>query len=280
MTDEAAAQATTDEAAPATEPTALQQAAQSQPAVANQETNVATQATPVDKIPEKFRTMRDDGTVDLEASAAKMAESYSYLEKKLGSGEAPPKSHTDYAPVFSDDAPIAFDDIKDDPVLQSFMEGAHQVGLTNAQVSYVLDQYLKVLPSDIEARDELLANDCIGQLKETTWKDEATLKAGLADAYRAVSTVAGEDADYLMATYGNDPAFIRFAAQFGNGMREDSPPQAMQMIPAEQFTEASYALTQQLMDMPVNDPRRPALLARQAEMYAKQYGTDPAHGLG
>lgn len=272
MTDEAAAQATTDEQT-TQEPTALQQAAQ--------ETQAApVTATPADKIPEKFRTLKEDGTVDLEASSAKMAESYSYLEKKLGSGEVPPQSHADYAPVFSDDVPISFEDIKDDPALQSFMEGAHKVGFTNAQVSYALDQYLKVLPSDIDARDELRSNDCIGQLKETTWKDDASLKAGLSDAYRAVSTVAGDDADYLMNKYGNDPAFIRFAAMFGNGMREDSAPQAMQMIPAEQFAEASQSITQQLMEMKSNDPRRPALLRKQEEMYAKQYGNAPAHGLG
>lgn len=278
MTDDAAAQATTDEQTQ--EPTALQQAAQETQTASTADTSAATQSTTYDKIPEKFRTLKEDGSIDLEASSAKMAESYSYLEKKLGSGDAPPKSAEEYAPVFSEDAPIKFEDIKDDPVLQDFMQGAHQVGLTNAQVSYVLDQYLKVLPSDIEAHDTLLANDCIGQLKETTWKDDASLKAGLADAYRAVTTVAGDDADYLMTRYGNDPAFIRFAAMFGNGMREDSPPQAMQMIPAEQFAEASQSITQQLMEMKSNDPRRAALLRKQEEMYAKQYGNAPAHGLG
>jgi len=272
MTDEAAAQATTDEQT-TQEPTALQQAAQ--------ETQAApVTATPADKIPEKFRTLKDDGTVDLEASSAKMAESYSYLEKKLGSGDAPPKSADEYQVTFSEDTPIAFEDIKDDPVMQDFMQGAHQHGLTNAQVSYVLDQYLKVLPSDIEAHSELRANDAIATLKETTWKDDASLKAGLSDAYRAVSTVAGDDAEYLMDKYGNDPAFIRFAAMFGNGMREDSAPQAMQMIPAEQFAEASQSITQQLMEMKSNDPRRAGLLRKQEEMYAKQYGNAPAHGLG
>lgn len=277
MTDEAAAQATTVDTAidttAAPEPTALRQAAVDTPAQ-------AATATPVDKIPEKFRTVRDDGTVDLEASAAKMAESYSYLEKKLGSGEAPPKSPDEYAPVFSEGTPIAYDDIKEDPVLQEFMQGAHQVGLTNAQVSYVLDQYMKVLPQDIAAHSELDSAETINQLRETTWKTDVELKAGLADAFRAVNMVAGDDADYLMDRYGNDPAFIRFVAKFGEGLREDSPPQAMQMVSPEEFTESSMAIAQQLMDMPMNDPRRPALLKKQEEMYRKQYGETPAHGLG
>jgi len=272
MTDEAAAQATTDETAQETsqetKQTALQQA--------------AATSSPVitDKIPEKFRTLKADGSIDIEASAAKMGESYSYLEKKLGSGDAPPKSYEEYQPVFSEEVGITFDDIKSDPVMQEFTKGAHALGMTNAQMSYVLDQYMKVLPEDIAQHQEIKADETISTLKQTTWKTDAELKAGLADAYKAVSVVAGEDAAYLMDRYGNDPAFIRFAASFGEGMREDSPPAAMQMIPEAEFSDKAHDMRQQLIDMPMTDPRRPALLKAMSEMYDKQIGTKPAHGLG
>lgn len=277
MTD-SAAPATTEEAT-TTEPTALQQAAQE--AAPQQTTQPTTTSLPVaERIPEKFRTMKEDGTLDLEASAAKMSDSYSYLEKKLGSGEAPPKTPDEYQVQLSEEVGITFDDLKEDPQLKDFMAGAHSVGLTNAQVSYVLDQYMKALPGDLEAAATLRTEDCISALKETTWKTDIELKAGLADAYRAVSMVAGDDADYLMTKHGNDPAFVRFVAKFGEGLREDSPPQGAQIISADEFTDVVAGIRAELDAMSVNDPRRPALLKRQQELYDRQYGNAPAHGLG
>ena len=276
MTDEAAAQATTDEQTQDTtteQPSALRQAAQDVT-----QTQTSTQSVPIaDRIPEKFRTLKEDGTLDIEASSAKMADSYTYLEKKLGSGEAPPKAPEEYQVTFSDDVPIKFDDIKEDPVLQDFMGGAHKLGMTNAQVSYVLDQYMRVLPQDVEAHTELDANETIAALKETTWKTDSELKAGLADAYRAVTMIAGADADYLMDKFGNDPAFIRYNAMIGQGLREDSPPQAMQMVSPDEFTDKTHSLRQSLIDMPLHDPRRPAIQRQLDELYTRQYGDTPAN---
>ena len=269
MTDESAALATTEtESTPEIEQTALR--------AAPTETHQATETV---GIPDKFQVKRDDGSIDYEASSAKMAQSYSYLEKKLGTGDAPPKSHEEYQVTFSEDTPITYDDIKSDPVLQDFMQGAHGLGMTNAQVSYVLDQYLKVLPQDIEAHASLTANETIETLKGT-WKTEQELNAGLADARRAVEMVAGEDAEYFMDNYGNDPKFIRFMAEFGRGLREDSPPQAMQMIEPQQFTEITHDLRQQLIDMPKNDPRREGILSKLDQLYKQQVGDSPAYGLG
>lgn len=271
MTDESAALATTetDEQSTETEQTALQQAAIEKPV-----------SVTADKIPEKFRTMKEDGSLDYELSAAKMAESYSYLEKKLGSGDAPPKSATEYQPVFSEESGITFEDVKDDPVMQEFTKGAHELGITNKQLSYILDQYMKVLPDDINAAIDLKTADTIANLKETTWKTDAELKAGLSDAHRAVSMVAGDDAQYLMDKYGNDPAFIRFAASFGEGMREDTAPAAMQMIPEADFADKTHGLRQQLIDMSATDPRRASVQKQLNDLYDKQVGTAPAHGLG
>ena len=47
-------------------------------------------------IPEKFLVKAEDGTVDLEGSAKKLAENYGNLEKRMGSGDMPPKSAEDY----------------------------------------------------------------------------------------------------------------------------------------------------------------------------------------
>jgi hypothetical protein len=265
----AAANATTDETIQHDEPSALRQAA-----------DLATTqpASEAPAIPEKFQVKKEDGSLDYEASSIKMAQSYSYLEKKLGTGEAPPKSHEEYQVQFSEEVPISFDEIKADPVVGQFMEGAHKLGMTNAQVSYVLDTYMKVLPQDLEAASQLSANETIETL--TTELGETRAKEVLADAYRAVTMVAGDDADYIMDNYGNDPVVLKYLAKFGEGLREDSPPLAMQTIDPAEFGSVVHDLREQLAQMPVTDPRRPAMLQKLDDLYNRQYGKAPAHGMG
>ena len=43
-------------------------------------------------IPEKYQVKKEDGSIDIEASSLKLAEAYGHLEKRLGSGDAPPKT--------------------------------------------------------------------------------------------------------------------------------------------------------------------------------------------
>lgn len=50
-----------------------------------------------DWMPEKYRTNKEDGSLDLEASSRKVAEAYKHLETRMGSGDAPPKSADEYA---------------------------------------------------------------------------------------------------------------------------------------------------------------------------------------
>lgn len=229
-------------------------------------------------IPEKFQVKRDDGTLDYEASSLKMAQSYSYLEKKLGTGDTPPKSPEEYQVEFSPDVPVKFEDLKADEGIKGFMEGAHKLGMTNAQVSYVLDQYMQALPEDMQAMAELDTKECIDTLVSELGQSRAD--EVLADAYRAVTMVAGEDADYIMDRYGNDPVVLKYLAKFGEGLREDSAPLAAQTIDPQEFSGITHDIREQLAQMSVTDPRRPALLEKLDALYAKQYGKEPAHGLG
>jgi hypothetical protein len=80
-----------------------------------------------------------------------------------------------------------------------------------------------------------------------------------------------------MDKFGNDPAFIRYNAMIGSGLREDSPPQAMQMVSPEEFTDKTHSLRQSLIDMPLHDPRRPAIQRQLDELYARQYGDTPSN---
>jgi hypothetical protein len=172
---------------------------------------------------------------------------------------------------------VTFDDLKQDESVVTFMDGAHKLGMTNAQVSYVLDTYMQTLPHDLEAMAELDSRECIASL--VTEMGQSRADEVLADAYRAVTMVAGDDADYLMDRYGNDPVAIKYLAKFGEGLREDSPPLSMQTIDPQEFSSATHDLREQLAQMPITDPRRDALLEKLNGMYDKQYGKTSAHGL-
>lgn len=258
MSEQAAEQSTTEQTEQPTQESALRQAATIAPAFTEQ---------PV--IPDKFQVKREDGTLDYEASSLKMAQSYTYLEKKLGTGEAPPKSPDEYQIQFSEGTPITFDELKGDQGIQDFMQGAHKLGMTNAQVNYVLDTYMQTLPQDLHAMAELDSRETVATLTQEF--GAAGAQEVLADAYRAVVSVAGDDADYIMDNYGNDPIVIKFLAKYGEGLREDSPPLAMQTIDPQQFSETTHEIRQQLSEMNLQDPRRPALLAKLDELYNKQY---------
>ncbi|BCD83601.1 hypothetical protein PSm6_00080 [Pseudomonas solani] len=111
-----------------------------------QQGSVLGQGAPQDFIPEKYRVTKDDGSLDLEQSSRKLAESYKHLETRMGSGDAPPKSFDEYAPKIEAEG-FNWDEFKADEGSQSFLKGAHAKGLTNAQVEFVLGEYLKAAPS-------------------------------------------------------------------------------------------------------------------------------------
>src|SRR3990167_2282129 len=92
-------------------------------------------------IPEKYQVKKADGTLDLEQSSRKLAESYSHLEKRLGSGDAPPKTADEYAPEVGGGG-FNWEEFKADEGTQSFLKGAHAKGLTNDQVAFVIGEYL------------------------------------------------------------------------------------------------------------------------------------------
>ena len=47
-------------------------------------------------IPDKFKVTAEDGSVDYKATVAKLSESYTGLEKRVGTGDIAPKSVDEY----------------------------------------------------------------------------------------------------------------------------------------------------------------------------------------
>lgn len=227
-----------------------------------------------DFIPEKYRVNGADGALDLDQSSRKLAEAYGNLEKRMGSGDAPPKTAEEYAPKVEAEG-FSFDEFKADPVGQAFLKGAHAKGLTNDQVSYVIGAYLDAAPDLIEGGAAMSLQDCTAALK-TVWADDQSMKAGVSASYRAAQAFASEGTapgnfDALMAKYGNDPDFIAFTANIGKELREDIPVNHGNPASDADFNVRAAELRKQLEEMPVHDPKRAGVKAQLDGMYAARY---------
>jgi len=232
-----------------------------------------------DYIPEKYRVNKEDGSLDLEQSSRKLAESYTHLEKRMGTGDAPPKSVDEYTVKLEGVEGFNWDEFKADESTQSFLKGAHAKGLTNDQVQYVIGEYMKAAPGLIEGGAQLTAQDCTATLK-SVWGDDAALKTNVTASYRAAEVFASEPGkpgnfDALMSKYGNDPDFIAFTANIGKELREDT---AISGSPANEadFAVKTAELRQQLEAMPAHDPKRAGIQAELNALYERKYNRAPS----
>ena len=226
----------------------------------------ATAGAPADPaaaagIPEKYLVKKEDGTTDHEASALKLAQGYDSLAKRMGSGEAPPKTADEYAPTMPEG--MSLDALKADPLYGGFLKGAHSRGMNNAQLSYVLDamQVRENMRNSPEAAEAELRKD---------FTNDQALTQALQRSYRATAAYAGteETRGKLEAKFGNDPDFIRLMARIGGELGEDSPPAGLSG--AESQTLESLVAHPAYLDR--KHPEHARVVAQTKAMYAKKTG--------
>lgn len=169
-------------------------------------------------MPEKYLVKKEDGTVDHEATALKVGAAHAALEKRMGAGEAPPKSPDDYAPELPQG--WGADRLKADPLFAGFLKGAHAKGLNNAQVSWALNEF--------QTRMDMMRSPEAGEA-------ELVHRMGLpADqlhnqvyvpAFRAAKAFAADDAmmQRLDAKFGSDADYLQLMARIGKELGEDKP---------------------------------------------------------
>lgn len=235
---------------------------------------LSTGNTGTDFIPEKYRTNKEDGSLDLEASSRKVAEAYKHLETRMGSGDAPPKTHEEYAPKIEVEG-FNWDEFKADESTQSFLKGAHAKGLNNDQVEYVIGEYLKAAPGLIGGAAVLTQQDCTAALK-AVWGDDQSIRTNVSASYRAAEAFASQgDApgnfNALMTKYGNDPDFIAFTANIGKELKEDRAINGGAQVSEADFAVKTAELRQQLQDLPAHDPKRKGIQAQLDGMYDQKY---------
>lgn len=193
----------------------------------------ATQPGPHDHIPEKFRVLAADGSLDADASLRKVAESYTQLEKRVGAGEAPPAAATDYKITPPEAMKDAFS--AEDPSFKAFLGKAHGAGLTQAQLDVVMGAFFETAPKLVGGAAALDADACMAELGRD-WKTPDALQSNFVAADRAIQQLGGAAADALRQKYGNDPDFLRFAATVGAQLKEDRAPGTAGTPSAEDVT--------------------------------------------
>lgn len=173
-------------------------------------------------IPEKYRVTGEDGQLNIEQSSRKLADAYTHLEKRLGTGDAPPKTPDEYTPEVKAEG-FDWEDFKADPNMQAFMKAAHEKGITNDQMSFLLDTYVPLAQQLVAGASSLDAETCTEELKKT-WKSDAEFKQNAALAHRAFTAYADDADKAQIDAIGNNPVVLRILAKVGKEMREDTPP--------------------------------------------------------
>lgn len=168
-------------------------------------------------IPDKFKVTAEDGSVDYKATVAKMNESYSYLEKKVGTGEVAPKSVDEYKIERED---FSFDDFKADESNKAFLEEAHKHGITNKQLDFLLSEYDK-RAVDLVSNNSQIDTDTTVQTLQTEWGDQ--YQANIFNAVKAARACGITDEQINDPLIGNNVAFIKMSAYFGSQINEDKP---------------------------------------------------------
>ncbi|HEI8709720.1 hypothetical protein G8C42_14165 [Citrobacter freundii] len=220
-----------------------------------------------DWLPEKYRVVGDDGKLNIEGSARKLADAHTSLEKRLGSVGTPPKTADDYAPEVKMDG-FNWEEFKADPRMQSFMKSAHAKGITNEQMGFIIGEYAQRAPELVNGAAELDADSAATQLREV-WKTDAEFNKNIGLAYRAFNQLADDADKGRMDEIGNNPMVIRMLAKVGAEMQEDAPVGGEVNL-AEQQTIRDLMKSPAYMDPKHTDHER--VSAQVKAFYQKTYG--------
>lgn len=228
-----------------------------------------------DFIPDKYRVNKDDGSFDMDASARKLAEAYGNAEKRIGSGDIPPKAAAEYTVT----VPDAFKETwkpEEDAGFAAFRDKAHAAGLTQKQLDVVMGQYFEMAPQLVAGAAVLDANACTSELKKT-WATEADFNRNVGNAFAAATAIAGKagiEVDAIMAgPLGNNPTFLKLMAALGPELKEDQNPNGDgPLLAQDEITDLmmSEAYTNS------NHKDHAKVSAQVRKYYEKKHGTEAA----
>lgn len=228
--------------------------------------------------PEKY-LVKNGEEIDWQATARKIDEGRSHLEKRFGAGDLPPTEVAGYklaVPEAHAEA-LAGWDLAADTKLQEFVTGAHELGFTQKQLDHVLGAYANMAveaKGAAAAQPEQEAEKAATALREV-WKDDAEFDKNVGLAFAAGQKLAnklGVSFDDFNAALGNNPMFLRLAAALAPEMQEDTPAGTQAGVAEAQDFDAQVAALRAEKDaLPEKDPRRQQVQDKINALYEKRY---------
>ena len=179
--------------------------------------NEANNSSNETAIPDKFKVVSEDGSVDYKATVAKMNESYSYLEKKVGTGEVAPKSVDEYK---IEREGFSFEDFKADESNKQFLAEAHKHGITNKQLDFLLSEYDKRAVDLVSTSSQFDTDQTVQSLQQE-WG--SNYESNIFSAIKAAKSAGLTEDQINDPSIGNNVAVIKALAYFGSQIAEDKP---------------------------------------------------------
>lgn len=169
-------------------------------------------------IPEKFLVKNEGGEVDHKGILRKFLPSYISLEKRIGSGDIPPKAADEYKlekylPDGYDENPEAMK-----PVLGEF----HKLGLTNKQAQGVMSVFGNTLAAGLA--QEKASLEKTQETLKGEWGKDYEKNVGLANRALALLASDAERKALAQPKYGTDPLIMRLLAKVGMELSDDRLP--------------------------------------------------------
>jgi hypothetical protein len=238
-----------------------------------QDTTTSALAKPAplaERFPEKFRvTKAEGGEFDAEASTAKVLEAYGALEKRMGSGDMPPKAPEEYTVKLPDDTPEELKEaLKDFNLSPEFRKQVHELGITQKQLDAMLGHYFKEAPALMKGSMQRAADE-VGANLDKAWGEK--YQENFEGAMKAFTAYAepGMKFDEIMM---NPAIAYQILAKVSREMGE--APGVPTDAAGTSADDISALLTSPILQNEKH-PEYKALRAKIDAHYAKKHGTQP-----
>lgn len=178
----------------------------------------------LESVPEKFRAYTGEGEarqLDQGASFRKVLGSYLHMEKRLGAGEAPPKTADEYK--LQPYLPEGYEPDKGKE--KGILTALHGLKLNNQQVQGVLSLYGESMKSALGAEKSAMENG-MKALQTEVWKGEGEYERNMDAAELALSVAPPDLVQRIVgkAALKNDPDLIQLLAIYGNAIQAEDDP--------------------------------------------------------
>lgn len=217
----------------------------------------------------------DGTTLDVDATARKVADAYRHAEKRIGSGDVPPDSADKYTlnvPESLKDR-ISAEDLTKSEDVKTFVGKMHAAGMTQAQVDLTIGELLERGIKLREAQPVMDAAECTATLRQVDgWKTDQEYKQQMGRAFVAARTYAGDQAelDAFLAKHGNDPMVARMLAKIGAELAEDTQASPEASAQLQENLDSLMADPAYLND---RDPKHASILNKVTALTERLSGT-------